>query len=110
MRGVHDGLGDFALQARQADVQPRSEEINVARIAQVDFGIDSSIIRKLHLHLVGHNPHRTNETGRPASGKQLLWVGAGSGNSGGRKLHIQAAIITAGDAATPTAVMMAAWM
>jgi len=42
VRGVHNGLGDFALQARQADVKPCSEEVNVAGIAQVDFGINAA--------------------------------------------------------------------
>ena len=32
MCGVDNGLGDFALQARQADVKPCSEEVNVARM------------------------------------------------------------------------------
>src|SRR3979490_2744545 len=45
VRGVLNGLGDFALQARQADVKPRSEEVNVARIAQVYFGIDGYLSR-----------------------------------------------------------------
>src|SRR5882672_8678392 len=71
--------------------------------AQVDFGIDGCVSRKFHLHLVGLNSHCTNETGRPTSGKQLLRISTGSGNTGGRKLHIQAAIITAGDAAPPPA-------
>src|SRR6266851_4637782 len=86
--GVHNGLGDFALQARQADVKPCSEEVNVARIAQVYFGIDGYVSRKFDLHLIGHKPHRTNETGRPTSGKQLLRIGASSWDSGSRELYI----------------------
>src|SRR5207247_10529933 len=74
VRGVHNGLGDFALQAWQADVKPCSEEVNVARIAQVYFGIDGYVSRKFDFHLVGYTPHRTNETGRPTSGKQLLRI------------------------------------
>jgi hypothetical protein len=31
VRGVHNGLGDFALKTRHADVKPCSEEVNVAR-------------------------------------------------------------------------------
>ena len=49
VRGVRDGLGDYALQARQADVKPCSEEVNVARIAQVYFGIDGCVSRKFDL-------------------------------------------------------------
>jgi len=37
VRGVDNGLSDFALQARQADVKPCSQEVNVAGIAQVYF-------------------------------------------------------------------------
>src|SRR5579864_127507 len=88
VRGVHNGLGDFALQAWQADVKPCSEEVNVARIAQVYFGIDGCVSRKFDLHLVGHKPHRTNETGRPTSGKQLLRIGTSSWDSGSRELNI----------------------
>src|SRR5579864_4097465 len=88
VRGIHNGLGDFALQARQADVEPCSEEVNVARIAQVYFGIDGGVSRKFDLHLVGHKPHGTNETGRPTSGKQLLRIGTSSWDSGSRELNI----------------------
>ena len=66
------------LHARQPDVKPCSEKVNVARIAQVYFGIDGYVSRKFDLHLVGPKPHRPNETGRPTGGKQLLWIGASS--------------------------------
>src|SRR5712692_987848 len=56
VRGVHNGLGDFALQARQADVKPCAKEVNVARIAQVYFGIDGCVSRKLDLHLLATSP------------------------------------------------------
>src|SRR5258706_14487649 len=102
VRGVHNCLGDFALQTRQADVKPCSEEVNVARMAQVYFGIDGYVSRKLNLHAIGHKPHRTNETGGPTSGKQLLRIRARSWDTGSRELNIQAAIITKGDAAAPT--------
>src|SRR6267143_1259619 len=88
VRGVHNGLGDFALQPRQADVKPCSKEVNVARIAQIYFGIDGCVSRKFDLHLAGNKPHRTNETGRPTSGKQLLRIGTSSWNSGSRELNI----------------------
>src|SRR6266478_1898090 len=106
VRGVHNGLGDFALQARQADVKPCSEEVNVARIAQVYFGIDGCVSRKFDLHPVSDKCHRTNETGGPPSGKQLLRIGTSSWDSGSRELNIQAAIITAGDTAAPPARSM----
>src|SRR5438309_2318608 len=88
VRVVHNGLGDFALQARQADVKPCAKEVNVARIAQVYFGIDGCVSRKLDLHLVGHKPHCTDETGRPTGGKQLLRIGTSSWDSGSRELDI----------------------
>src|SRR5437879_3326935 len=106
VRRVHDGLGDFALQTWHADVEPCPEEVNVAGIAQVYFGIDGYVSGKRDLHPSGHKPHRTDETGGPTSGKQLLRIRAGSRSSGSRELHIQAAIITVGDAATPTARSM----
>src|SRR5215470_273157 len=102
VRGVHNGLGDCALQAGQADIKPCSEEVKVARIAQIYFGIDRYISRKFDLHSAGHKPHRTNETGRPTSGKQLLRIGTRPWGSWSRELNIHAAIITAGDAAAPT--------
>src|SRR6266851_9157068 len=83
---VHNGLSDFALQAWQADVKPCAKEVTVARIAQVYFGIEGCVSRKLDLHLVGHKPHCTDETGRPTGGKQLLWIGTSSGDSGSREL------------------------
>jgi hypothetical protein len=79
---------DFALQARQANVKPCSEEVNVARIAQVYFGIDGYFSREFDLHLAGHNPHRTNETGRPTSGKQLLRIGTSPRDYGRCELNI----------------------
>src|SRR5258706_14607409 len=88
VRGVHNGLGDFALQAWQADVKPCSEEVNIARIAEVYFGIDGCVSRKFDLHPVGNKSHRTNETGRPTSGKQLLRIGTSSWDSGSRELNI----------------------
>jgi hypothetical protein len=39
VRGVHNGLGDFAFQTRQVDVKPCPKEVNVARIAQMRFPI-----------------------------------------------------------------------
>src|ERR1700693_6260801 len=40
VRGACNGLGDFALYARQTDVKPCSKEVSVARIAQIYLGID----------------------------------------------------------------------
>jgi hypothetical protein len=88
VRGVHNGLGDFALQARQADVKPRSEKVNVARIAQVYFGIDGYLSRTFDFHFVGHQPLRANEAGGPTSGKQLLQIGTSSWDHRSRELNI----------------------
>src|SRR5713101_43163 len=103
VRRVHNGLGDFALQTRHADVKPCPEKVKVAGIAQVYFGIDGYVSGKRDLHPSGHNAHRTDETGGPPRGKQLLRIGAGSRDSGSRELNIQAAIITAGHAAASAA-------
>src|SRR5258708_11054068 len=78
----------FALQARQVNVKPCSEEVNVARMAQVYFRIDGYVSRKRDLHPVGHKPHRTNETGGPTRGKQLLGIRASSCYTGSRELNI----------------------
>src|ERR1700724_2786150 len=88
VRRVHNGLGDFALQTRQADVKPCSEEVNVARMAQVYFGINGYVSRKRDLHPIGNKPHRANETGGPTSRKQLLRVGTTSRYSGDREINI----------------------
>src|SRR5258708_3026920 len=88
VRGVHNCLSDFALQARQADVKPCSKEVNVGRIAQAHFGGDAYVSRNCNLHPLGHTPHRTNETGRPTSGKQLLRIGASSWDTGSGELNI----------------------
>src|SRR5580693_3514347 len=40
MRAVHQGLGDFALQTRQADVEASLEEVSAASCAQVHFGVN----------------------------------------------------------------------
>src|SRR5258707_14675277 len=88
VRRVHNGLRDFALQARQVNVKPCSEEVNVARMAQVYFGINGYVSRKRDLHPVGHKPHRTNETGGPTRGKQLLRIRASSWYTGSRELDI----------------------
>jgi hypothetical protein len=60
----------------------------IARIAEVYFGIDGYVTRKFDHHLVGHKPHRANETGRPTGGKQLLGIAAGSWDSGSREPNI----------------------
>src|ERR1700722_1221759 len=88
VRSIHNGFGDLALQAWQADVKPSPEEVDVAGIAQVDFGVDGCVGRKLHLHLVCHKPHRANETGRPTGSKQLLRSGTTSWGSGSRELNV----------------------
>ena len=38
VRGVHQGLGDFALHTRRADVEASLEEVLAAGVAQVHFG------------------------------------------------------------------------
>src|ERR1700686_1094285 len=40
VRTVHQGLGDFALQTRRADVEASLEEVSAASCAQVHFGVN----------------------------------------------------------------------
>jgi uncharacterized LabA/DUF88 family protein len=64
VRGVHQGLGDFALQTRQADVEASLEEVSAASCAQVHFGVKGQVSRESDLHFAGRKPHRTDETGK----------------------------------------------
>ena len=88
VRGLHNGLCNFALQAGQADVKPRLEEVGATRIAEVNFGIDGCVRGQFNFHPAGYVPHRADKTSRPASGKQLLRIGTASWNSGSPELKI----------------------
>src|SRR5579859_990298 len=72
VRGVNDRLGDVARHARHTDVEPGLDEIGIAGLAQIHLDLDRQIRRKLHLLLLGHEPDRGDEEGRPCAGEQLL--------------------------------------
>ena len=85
------GLGGFALQARQADVEAGAEEVRAVdqrgpprcRWRGRPEGRSSSCVRQ---------SHRTFEAGRPAGGEQLLGIGADARGTGGRKLDVETAV------------------
>lgn len=62
------------------------------------FGINGGVSRNTGLHFGGSNPHRPHETGRPASGEQLLRIGAAAFTPKSCKLDVQPAIRAPGRA------------
>ncbi len=56
MGGVHQFLGDIALEARQADIEPRLQEIGAVRGAEIDLGIDRMAGGQGDLRLGGGKP------------------------------------------------------
>ena len=50
MRGVDQGLGDIAIDPRQADVEASPDEVLAADAAQIHFSIDGRIGRDADLH------------------------------------------------------------
>jgi hypothetical protein len=96
------GLGDFALQTRQADVKASSKEVSAVGYVQVHFGVNRQVGRESDLHFTGRKPHRRFETGRPTSGEQLLRIGAGARGARSGKPDVQAAVRAAGRAVPAT--------
>ena len=86
VRGVHQGLSDFALTPGRLTLRASLEEVLAAGVAQVYFVINGRISGEAGLHFCGRKPHRTHETGRPASGEQLLRIGAAAGLPGDESL------------------------
>ena len=84
VRGVHQRLGDFGCQARQADVEAGLKQVAVISSAEVDFGINGQVRGEIHLHFRGDNLYGACETGRPTNGEQLLRVGAVTGGARNR--------------------------
>ena len=56
MRGIHQGLGGFALQARQADVEAGLERDKRRLSGKIHFGVDGRVGRKSDPRLAGHEP------------------------------------------------------
>ncbi len=98
VRGIHQGLGDVALQTGQADVETSLKEVSVPGLAQIYFGVDNRVSREGNLCFSGRELHRANETGRPAGGEQLLRISTVARSSRRRKLDVQPAIAAAGGA------------
>lgn len=96
MRLIHQGLGDFAIQVRQADVEASLEKVSAAGYARVHFSVDGQLSQEGNVHLPGRNPHRSFEAGRPICSEQLLRIGADACGAGRRQFDVQVAIRTAG--------------
>jgi hypothetical protein len=80
--GIDQRLGEFPLQARQADIEPRLQQIGPAGHAQIDFGIHRSARRERDFALFRLDPHCAEEAGGPAGGEELLGIGAAAGGAG----------------------------
>ncbi|MNR64658.1 hypothetical protein D3C85_1873800 [compost metagenome] len=63
MPGVDDFLCSLTIQPRQADIEPRLQQVAAFIGAQVDFGIDGHILGQRHFHFPGRNLHGADETG-----------------------------------------------
>src|SRR5260370_13905327 len=80
---IHQGLGDFPLHTRQADVEASLEEASAVSQAQIDFSLDGQANRENDLSLAGCKRDGAFEAGRPGSRKQLLRIGADARGAGG---------------------------
>jgi hypothetical protein len=92
MCGVRQGLGRFTVQPRQANIETSLQEVSALGKDQVYFSVYGRVIRDSNLHLAGSKSYRTFEAGRPASGEQLLRIGAAACAARRRELDIQPAI------------------
>jgi hypothetical protein len=99
--GFRQGLGNLALQPRQADVEAGLKEESTISQTKVNFRVNGHVSREPDFHFAGGNPHRAFEACRPTSGKQLLGIGAGAWSAGSRMLDIKAAIIAFGGTSVP---------
>jgi len=52
---IHQGLGDFPLHTRQADVEASSEEVSAVSQAEIDFGREDQANRENDLPLAGRS-------------------------------------------------------
>ena len=89
VRLVHQSLGNFTLQTRQADVETGREAVSAASCAQVHFGVNRHVRWKSDLPFAGRELYRTEKTGRPAGGEKLLGVGAGARGAWRRHLNLK---------------------
>src|SRR5579862_6648979 len=94
MRGFHQRLRGFTVDAWQADVQPGSEQVATVVRAEVDFGIDGSIRGQRDLFLTSDHSQRTEEASRPPSGEELFRICPVARCAGAREFHVDTAIRT----------------
>jgi hypothetical protein len=88
VRGIRQFGGRIRVHARQADIEPRAQEIIVARFVQIHLRIDGEIGRESDFHIARHKAHRAFETGGPAGCEELFGIGAAA-CAGTRELHVQ---------------------
>ncbi len=98
VRGIHDRLGCFQVQARHTDIEARPENVLGPGHAEIYLSIYGEFGGQDDLDLAGGKAHRRFETGRPTGGKELFRIGAGTGGTGRRLLDVQASVRTAGGA------------
>ena len=98
VRFVDQSLGDFALDARQADVEASAEEVAAVREVQVHFGVDRDVGRQGDFSFARPQA-RSHFRSRPTSRRRTVapdWCRCG--RAGSRKLDVEAAVGAARDA------------
>jgi hypothetical protein len=101
VRRVHQSTGNFVLQTRQANVETGREAVSAASCAQVHFGVNRHVRWEGDLPFSGRKLYRTEETGGPTRGKELLGVGAGARAARRGQLNLKSPIIGARGSALP---------
>jgi hypothetical protein len=99
--GGRQDLGNFALQARQADIEAGLEKESTVGQAKIYFRVNGHVGWKNDFHFPGRNPHRPFKACRPPSGEQLLWVCAVMWSTWSRMPNIKTAIIAFGCTSIP---------
>ena len=72
VRRVDEILRDRVVEARQADIEARTQEEAAVAVVQIDLGIDRRIGRQLDLLLRGGDADRAHVAGRPGDAEQIL--------------------------------------
>ena len=92
MRFLEQRLGDFAIDAGQADIKAGAKEVFVVREMQIDLGVDGGDRRRSNLSFASRQPECAFETGRPTRREQLLRICAGARRTRERNLNVEAAV------------------